>query len=105
MLFLNGILGYSMHFRGHSPCMANFADGVNIRLIVSDGEGHAIGAPSGKFYDDVTQTAQIPSGVTQYRQPIVIDEEYGGDRIVVSALDADTHATLSTLKLNFENDL
>ena len=82
-----------------------FADGVNIRLIVADGEGYAIGAPSGKFYDDVTQTAQIPSGVTQYRQPIVIDEEYGGDSIVVSALDADTHATLSTLKLNFENDL
>ncbi len=47
----------------------------------------AIGAPSGKFYDDVTQTAQIPSGVTQYRQPIVIDEEYGGDSIVVSALE------------------
>ena len=35
MLFLNGILGYSIHLWEHFPCTANFADGVNITPIQS----------------------------------------------------------------------
>lgn len=81
-----------------------FADAVNIRLTMANPEGKLIGQPNGKFYDEVTQIVQIPSGVTQYRQPMVIDEDFEGDSIVVTALDANTNATLSTLKLNFEND-
>lgn len=82
-----------------------FADDVNFRMVVKDANGNVIGAPCDKFYDEVTQLVHIPSGVTQARQTISINEEYEGDSIVVTALDANTNATLSTLKLNFENDL
>lgn len=81
-----------------------FADAVNVRLMMKNTEGKVVGQPNGKFYDEVTQMVQIPSGVTQYRQPMVIDEDFEGDSIIVTALDSNTNATLSTLKLNFEND-
>lgn len=82
-----------------------FADAVNIRMVVKDENENVIGCPCDKFYDEVTQLVHIPSGVTQARQTISINEEYEGDSIVITALDANTNATLSTLKLNFENDL
>lgn len=82
-----------------------FADDVNIRMIIKDESGNVIGSPCDKFYDEVTQLVHIPSGVTQARQTISINEDFEGDSIVVTALDANTNATLSTLKLNFENDL
>ena len=82
-----------------------FAEDVNIRMVVKDANGNVIGSPCDKFYDEVTQLVHIPSGVTQARQTISVNEEYAGDSIVVTALDANTNATLSTLKLNFENDL
>lgn len=81
-----------------------FSDDVNIRLTVHDSNGNRVGEPSEKFYNDLTQTVVIPSGATKVRQSIVIDDEYTGNTIIVTALDADTNATLSTLKLNFEND-
>ncbi len=81
-----------------------FSDDVNIRLTVQDAKGNKVGEPSEKLYNELTQTVVIQSGVTKARQSIVIDDEYYGDTIVVTAYDADTNATLSTLKLNFEND-
>ena len=80
-----------------------FCNDVSIRLIVQDNNGNKVGEPSEKLYNELTQTVDIPSGVTKARQSIVIDDEYSGDTIIVTALDADTNATLSTLKLNFEN--
>lgn len=82
-----------------------FADAVVLRMTIKDKNGSVIGQPCEKFYDDVTQTLHIPSGVTQARQTICIDEEYEGDNIVVSVLNAETNVSLSTLCLNFENDL
>lgn len=81
-----------------------FSDDVNIRITVQDANGNKVGEPTEKLYNDLTQTVVIPSGVTKARQTIVIDDEYTGDSIIITALDADTNATLSTLKLNFEND-
>lgn len=81
-----------------------FADDINIKLQVTDKEGHAIGSPDGKFYNEVTQVLNISSAVTSARQPVMIDEEYNGDTILFTALDAETNATLSSLQINFEND-
>ena len=81
-----------------------FADDVNIRMSITDEAGNTVGTPIGKFYDDVTDLISIPSGATNIRQPIGIDEEYYGNVIIVKALDPETNATLSTLKLNYEND-
>lgn len=82
-----------------------FASDVNLRMIVKDKDGNVIGQPCDKFYDEVTQMVHIPSGVTQARQTICINEDYKGDNIVVSVLDAETNVMLSSLCLNFENDL
>lgn len=82
-----------------------FADAVALRMTIKDKNENVIGQPCEKFYDEVTQTLHIPSGVTQARQTICVDEEYEGDSIVVSVLDAETNVSLSTLCLNFENDL
>lgn len=81
-----------------------FADDVNIKLIISGDNGDVIGKPEGKFYNDVTELIDIPSGATAIRQPISIEDEYYGNSIIITALHPETNATLSTLKLNFEND-
>lgn len=81
-----------------------FADDVNIRIVVTGDNGAKIGQPEGKFYNDVTELVDIPSGATEIRQPVSIDDDYSGNTITVVALDAETNATLSTLRLNFENE-
>ena len=81
-----------------------FADDVNIKLAISGESGAIIGKPEGKFYNDVTELVDIPSGATAIRQPVSIEDDYHGSSITITALHPETNATLSTLKLNFEND-
>lgn len=81
-----------------------FADDVLIRLMVTGDDGKVIGKPEGKFYNDVTELLCIPSGASEIRQPISIDDDYYGHTITLTALDVETNATLATLRLNFEND-
>ena len=81
-----------------------FADDVNIKLVIIGETGTVIGKPEGKFYNDVTELVDIPSGATSIRQPISIEDDYHGNSITITALHPETNATLSTLKLNFEND-
>ena len=81
-----------------------FADDINIKLVISGDNGAIIGKPEGKFYNDVTELVDIPSGATAIRQPISIEDDYHGNSITITALHPETNATLSTLKLNFEND-
>jgi len=81
-----------------------FADDVNIKLIIAGETGAVIGKPEGKFYNEVTELVDIPSGATSIRQPISIEDDYHGNSITITALHPETNATLSTLKLNFEND-
>lgn len=81
-----------------------FSDDVNIRLLVTDGQDNTVGQPEGKFFDEVTQTLTLPSAVSKARQPLSINDEFSGDTVVITALDADTNVTLSTLTLNFDND-
>lgn len=81
-----------------------FADDVNIRVTVVGDNGAIIGHPEGKFYNEVTELIDIPSGATKIRQPISIDDEYNGHTITVTAYDSETNATLSVLRLNFENE-
>ena len=81
-----------------------FSDDVNIRLLVTDGQNNTVGQPEGKFFDEVTQTLTLPSAVSKARQPLSINDEFNGDTVVITALDADTNVTLSTLTLNFDND-
>lgn len=81
-----------------------FADDVNIRLMVTGDDGKVIGQPEGKFYNDVTELIDVPSGASEIRQPISIDDDYCGHMITITALNVETNATLSTLRLNFEND-
>ena len=54
--------------------------------------------------NDVTECIDISPSIEQCRQLICIDDEYQGSTVTITALDAETNATLSTLKLNFEND-
>ena len=81
-----------------------FADDVNIRMLVTGDDGKVIGHPEGKFYNDVTELIDIPSGASEIRQPVSIDDDYCGHTITITALDVETNTTLSTLRLNFEND-
>ena len=81
-----------------------FADDVNIRITISGDNGEIIGKPEGKFYNNVTELVDVPSGATAIRQPISIKDDYHGGSITITALHPETNATLSTLKLNFEND-
>lgn len=81
-----------------------FADDVNVKLIISGEDGTVIGKPVGKFYNDVTELVDIPSGATSIRQPVNIEEDYHGGSITITALNPETNATLSTLKLDFEID-
>jgi hypothetical protein len=64
-----------------------------------------IGRPEGRAYNEVTEQIDIPAGATQLRQTLSIDDGYNGNVVIVKALDASTHATLSEIKLNFENEL
>lgn len=81
-----------------------FADDISIRITVIGDNSAVLGHPEGKFYNEVTELVDIPSGATKIRQPISIDDEYNGHTITVTAYDSETNATLSTLRLNFEND-
>lgn len=81
-----------------------FADDVNIRITVVGDDGSSIGRPEGKFYNDVTELVDIPADAAKIRQPISIDDDYNGHTITVTAFDAETNATLSVLKLNFESE-
>lgn len=81
-----------------------FADDVNIRIVVTGDNGTKIGQPEGNFYNDVTELVDIPSGATEIRQPVSINDDYSGHTITVTALDVETNATLSILRLNFENE-
>ncbi len=82
-----------------------FVDDVNIRLKIVGNNGIVIGKPEeSKFYNNVTELVNLPAGVSKVRQPISINDEYVGTSVMVTALDAETNATLSTLKLDFENN-
>lgn len=81
-----------------------FADDVIIKLKITGDNDSVIGEPEDRFYDNVTGLIRIPSGATTIRQLINIQDEYHGNTITITALDAETNATLSTLRLNFEND-
>ena len=82
-----------------------FAEDVNIRLKIVGDSGIVIGKPEeSKFYNNVTELVNLPAGVSKVRQPISIDDEYVGTSVMVTALDAETNVTLSTLKLDFENN-
>ena len=81
-----------------------FADDVNIKLVISGEKGAVVGKPEGKYYNEVTELVDIPSGETTFRQPISIKDSYHGNSITITAMNPETNATLSTLKLNFEND-
>jgi len=81
-----------------------FNDDVSLRLKITGDNGKVIGHPEeSKFYNSMTELVNIPSGASKVRQPISIDDEYVGNSILVSALDAETNATLSTITLDFEN--
>jgi hypothetical protein len=81
-----------------------FAEDVHLKLNVTDGQGNVIGKPKEGFYNDVTQLIDIPENVSSGRQPISIEEDYHGSSITITALNPETNATLSTLKLDFEID-
>lgn len=81
-----------------------FADDINIKIVITGENGNAIGKPEGKFFNEVTELIDIPSGATKIRQPISIEDDYHGSSITITALHPQTNATLSVLKLNFEND-
>ena len=82
-----------------------FADDLQIALLVTDENGNSIGRPEGKFYNELTEQIDIPDNVVQLRQPLSIDDGYNGNIVVIKALDVNTNATLSEIKLNFENEL
>ena len=81
-----------------------FADDVIMKLKVTGDNDDEIGEAEDRFYDSVTGLIRIPSGATNVRQLINIRDEYHGSTVTITALDAETNATLSTLRLNFEND-
>ena len=81
-----------------------FAEDVSIKLKVTGDNNQVIGTPEGMLYNDVTECIDISPSIEQCRQLICIDDEYQGSTVTITALDAETNATLSTLKLNFEND-
>ena len=81
-----------------------FSDDAHVKITVTGDEGKPIGSPEGKFYNEVTSLVDIPAGVTQFRQPISIDEEYHGSTLTVTVYDANTNATLTKITLNYEND-
>jgi hypothetical protein len=81
-----------------------FAEDVSIKLKVTGDNNQVIGTPEGMLYNDVTECIDISPSIEQCRQLICIDDEYQGNTVTITALDAETNATLSTLKLNFEND-
>ena len=81
-----------------------FADDVIMKLKVTGENNSEIGEAEDRFYDSVTGLIRIPSGATNVRQLINIRDEYHGNTVTITALDAETNATLSTLRLNFEND-
>lgn len=81
-----------------------FADEVNIRIVVKGDDDIVIGHPDGKFFNEITELVDVPSGATKIRQPITINDEYCGQSIIISAYDAETNATLSVLRLTFENE-
>lgn len=79
-----------------------FAD-VNMKLTITDALSRVIGEPaSSAFYDDCTELLTVPAGTTSFRQKVIIEDDYEGSEIVVTAMDADTNATLAKLRLNFE---
>lgn len=82
-----------------------FADDVHIIMKITDEQGELIGSPEGRAYNEVTEQIDIPAGVTQLRQSFSINDEYNGSLVIVKALDANTLATISEIKLNFENEL
>lgn len=81
-----------------------FADDVIMKLKVTGDNDCEIGEAEDRFYDSVTGLIRIPSGATSVRQLINIRDEYHGNTVTITALDTETNATLSTLRLNFEND-
>ena len=81
-----------------------FADDVIMKLKVTGDNDSDIGEAEDRFYDSVTGLIRIPSGATNVRQLINIRDEYYGNTVTITALDAETNTTLSTLRLNFEND-
>ena len=81
-----------------------FADDVIMKLKVTGDNDSEIGEAEDRFYDSVTGLIRIPSGATNVRQLINIRDEYHGNTVTITALDIETNATLSTLRLNFEND-
>lgn len=81
-----------------------FSEDVLVRIKVTGDNDAVVGYPEDKFYDAVTELVNIPSGAAMVRQPVAIDEDYAGQHLTITALDPETNATLSVLKLNFENE-
>lgn len=77
---------------------------TNQKICLFKYNNQVIGTPEGMLYNDVTECIDISPSIEQCRQLICIDDEYQGSTVTITALDAETNATLSTLKLNFEND-
>lgn len=87
------------------PAFSNlFAEILNIKLSIIGDNNEIIGYPEGMLYNSITECIEINPAIGNCRQLICIDDEYHGDNIVITAVNADTHETLSVLKLNFEND-
>lgn len=87
------------------PSFSNlFAKEVNIKLKITGDRNEVIGYPEGMLYNSVTECLDINPAIGSCRQLICIDDEYHGTTVTITALNAETHATLAELKLNFEND-
>lgn len=81
-----------------------FGSDVNLKLSITDGSGNSIGEPAASaFYDDMTELVHVPAGTTQFRQKIMINDDYDGSEIKIVAMDAESGATLATLRLDFDS--
>lgn len=81
-----------------------FGEEVNIKLKIEGDNSLVIGTPEGMLYNDVTECIDISPSIEQGRQLISIDDDYQGSTVTITAFDAETNATLASLRLNFEND-
>lgn len=82
-----------------------FAENVRLKLQVTGDDGSIIGKPQGYYYNDMTGFIDIPEGESSAKQLVCINDTYQGSSIFFTALDAETNTTLSTLRINFENEI
>ena len=81
-----------------------FGSEVQVKMKVTDSQGDVVGEPlDSPFYNSVTKVITIPQNSMKIKQMIELKEGLSG-QFTVTALDADTNATLSTITLNAEID-